>query len=36
MEIPGISPFSNQSTLTNPLAQGESLVLLLISLSKQE
>lgn len=25
MEIPGISPFSNQSTLTNPLTQSESL-----------
>jgi hypothetical protein len=25
MEIPGIAPFSNQPTLTNPLSQSESL-----------
>jgi hypothetical protein len=25
MEIPGIAPFSNQSTLTNPLSQSETL-----------
>ncbi len=26
MDIPGISPFSNQPTLTNPLSQSERLV----------
>jgi hypothetical protein len=25
MDIPGIAPFSNQPTLTNPLGQGETL-----------